>query len=68
MGFWGWTMMVAFWLVIVALMFWLVRSASTSGRGSTEPSALEILERRLAHGEIDTNEFAEKKKLLESRR
>jgi putative membrane protein len=68
MGFFGWTMMILFWGTIIALLIWAVRSATTTSGGST-PDALGILERRYAGGEIEREEFEERKRILvESRR
>lgn len=68
MGFFGWTMMIVFWGTIVALLIWVVRSMTTTSTGSTS-DALDILERRYAAGEIDRDEFEERKRILvESRR
>ena len=54
----GWLGMGVFWLVLLGLIIWLVvRLLPGSGSGttrSTGESALEILDRRLASGEIDT--------------
>lgn len=71
MGLGGWmgsVFMIVFWtLLIVALVLWIKsllrqeRRASASG----EPeSALEILKRRYARGEISKEEFEEKRKDL----
>lgn len=68
----GWLMpiiMVAFWIaVIVGIVFlirWLVVSTGAGGRRVTsEDSALEILKRRYARGEIEKEEFEEKRKSL----
>ena len=58
MGSVGWLGMGVFWLVLIGLIIWLVvRLLPGSGSGttrSTGESALEILDRRLASGEIDT--------------
>jgi putative membrane protein len=68
MGFFGWTMMILFWGTIVVLLIWAVRSATTSSSGPT-PDALGILERRYAGGEIEREEFEERKRtLVESRK
>ena len=67
-GDWGWghmifgsLMMVLFWggiIVAVVLLFrWL-------GGGSTGKTALDILKERFARGEIDKEEFEERKRLL----
>ncbi|NIS60224.1 MAG: SHOCT domain-containing protein [Proteobacteria bacterium] len=67
---WLWhIIMIAFWIaVIVGIVFlirWLVISPGTGGRAArSEDSALEILKRRYARGEIDKQEYEEKKKDL----
>ena len=70
MGWFGWIFMIIFWgLIIVGLVFlikWLVhgtggRSESWNRRSS---NAIEILKERYARGEIDKQEFEEKKKDL----
>lgn len=64
MGFFGWTMMITFWGAIVALVVWVIRSAAASPSRPTS-NALEILERRFAAGEIDRDEFEERRALLQ---
>ncbi len=66
---WMWLMPV-FWIVFLGLIIWAIialdRSSSES-RGSDSSkaeSALELLKRRYARGEIDKQEFEEKKKDL----
>ena len=70
-GWFGGIFMLIFWvLVIVGLVFlikWLVqttRSGSHSISTGTSGSALEILKERYARGEIDKQEFEEKKRDL----
>jgi putative membrane protein len=63
MGFFGWTMMILFWVVVVALIIWAVRSSGTT-RDVPRSDALALLERRFAAGEIEQDEFQEKKRLL----
>jgi putative membrane protein len=73
---WGWghmlfgsLMMVLFWggiiLVIVLAVRWL---GGKSSHGAAPPAsrkgALDILEERFARGEIDKEEFEERKRLL----
>ena len=68
----GWLffiLMAAFWIaVILAIIFlirWLVISTIRKVRGpETEDSALDILRMRYAKGEINKQEFEEKKKDL----
>jgi putative membrane protein len=53
----GWLGMGVFWLILLGLIVWLVmRLLPGSGGGTTRntgESALEILDRRLATGQID---------------
>ena len=62
MGFWGGgIMMIAFWVLITAFIFWLAREIS--GKNSRSNSnALEVLKERYAKGEINKEEFEAKKK------
>ena len=70
MGWIGMIFMAAFWIaVIVGIVFlirWLAVSTGSAGkkRGEAEESALEILKKRYARGEIKKEEFEEKKKDL----
>jgi putative membrane protein len=55
---WGWAGMAGgliFWAVVIALVAWFV-STHRSGSSSRE-SASELLDRRLASGEIDLDEY-----------
>ena len=72
MGEWGWfggILMVIFWIaVIIGIIFlirWLVQSTGSGGHGArSEESAMDILKKRYARGEIDKKEFEQKKKDL----
>ena len=66
MGWIGPIMMLVFWAVVIVALIFLVRwiAASTQSRGKAEESALEILKKRYARGEIDKEEFEAKKKDL----
>ena len=71
---WGWgnmmgwfgggIMMILFWAAVIYFIVWLVRNNKTSG--AEDKKALDILKERYAKGEIDKNEFEEKKKDLTS--
>jgi len=66
---WIWSIiLLTFWIaVIVGIFFlirWLVISTGVGGRARSEESALEILKRRYARGEINKQEYEEKKKDL----
>ncbi len=71
-GILAWTaplLMLIFWVaIIVAIIFlirWLMASARTHRLpGHPEDSALEILKKRYARGEISKEEFEEKKRDL----
>ena len=65
MGFLGWTMMFVFWGAIAALVVWAARGVGITRTG-TRPDALSILERRYAAGEIDLDEFTERRRVLEA--
>ena len=72
MGFFSFTLMFLFWIaVIVAILFlirWLVVSTRHHRDREAKPtdSALEILKIRYAKGEIDKEEFEQKKRDLET--
>jgi putative membrane protein len=65
-GWFGSIIMVAFWIaVIIGIVFlirWLV--LSTKGEVGKGETALDILKKRYARGEIDKKEFDQKKKDL----
>jgi putative membrane protein len=67
MGWFGGIIMVIFWIAVIVgiilLIRWLIISTRTASHGTNSgESALEILKKRYARGEIDKQEFEEKKK------
>ena len=73
MWFGGWWMalwMLLIWAGLILLVVWGVRAVSGEGRGAGRPgrsNALQILEERFARGEIDRDEFEERRSVLEGR-
>ena len=63
--FGGGIMMIAFWILLVALIVWVGREFGGRAHRSDSP-ALEILRERYARGEINKEEFESKKKDLAS--
>ena len=63
----GWIFMLLFWglviLGIVAIVKWIV-AGGASGNTEKSKTALEILEERYARGEIEREEFEQKKRDL----
>ncbi len=59
---------VVFWLLVLYGLFMLVSTIAKrkSGPAGKEESAMDILQKRYARGEIDAEEFARKKKDIES--
>jgi putative membrane protein len=60
-GWWmvmGWIWIIAFWALIIWAVYTIATRFGGGERAATrEPSALEILERRYARGEISHDEF-----------
>jgi putative membrane protein len=61
--------MWVFWLLVISAVVLVIISAinnNTRTRNDTEDSPLEILKRRYARGEIDEDEFIQRRKGLEN--
>lgn len=67
MGAWGWIMMTIIWVVVVALIVWGVRSVGGSGRPDPD-QGMRVLDERFARGEIDQQEYEERRRVLEDNR
>jgi putative membrane protein len=72
-GWYGWfmgpLMMIVFLAVAIAVVVLLIRWLGGPGHGSASPvppgkTALDILKERFARGEIDKEEFEERRRLL----
>jgi len=70
MGSVGWLGMGLFWLVLLGLIIWLVVRLLPGSSGeptrNTGASALDILDRRLASGQIDTEAWTAQRAALVS--
>lgn len=70
MWFGGWWMalwMLLFWAGLILLVVWGVRAFSPNGDGgdgTDQSRALQILEERFARGEIDRDEFEDRRSIL----
>ncbi len=65
MGFGGGFMWI-FWILLIVAIVWAVKSIGGSGNPpANRKSALNILEERYARGEIDQQEFEQKRKDLQ---
>ena len=59
--------MVAFWALVIVGIVWLVRT-SAAGGGVSRRSAREVLDERLAQGEIEVDEYERRLAAIEGRR
>ena len=64
MGFVGMLAMLAFWVALIVLVVWAVRGFAGGGHKDDASTALEILQRRFAAGEITREEYEEAKRTL----
>jgi putative membrane protein len=63
MGF-GFVFMILFWGLIIWLIVWIVTQSTKPKRVEKTESAIEILKKRFAKGEISKKQFEEMKKSL----
>ena len=67
---WGGWMLLLFWVFVIAVIVWLVLTVARSQSQSSSPDSaarggLGILQERLARGEIDADEYRQRRALLE---
>lgn len=58
-GFFGWILMIAFWVAIIWLIVWVIQQIAKG-----KESSHDVLDKRLARGEISKKEYLELKKTL----
>ena len=66
-GLFGWLMMLLFWILIIVGVVFVVRWFISEGKAKglrTEETALDILKKRYASGEIDKDQFETMKREL----
>jgi putative membrane protein len=56
--------MAVFWGAVIVLGAWTVRTALDRGPSRRHESALEVLERRFAEGDISVDDYRQRRKLL----
>ena len=65
MGF-GWVFMLIFWITAIAVIVFIVKTITRGERRKEEAeSALDILKKRYAKGEISSEDFERMKKDIE---
>jgi uncharacterized membrane protein len=67
-GWWMWLTMSLLWAVLIGLAIWWIRTMRVREPVEPHRRALEVLEERYARGEIDENEFRQRRSVLEARR
>jgi putative membrane protein len=73
MGAGGWVLMALFWIAVVALIVWLIaRFTATAADGPAgaerrSETPRQILDRRLARGEVDPETYEQLREQLDPR-
>lgn len=63
---WGWIFMVLFWALAIFGALALLRRGSSAGDGESRRRPIDILDERYARGEINKEEYEQKKRDIES--
>ncbi|MGQ0831606.1 MAG: SHOCT domain-containing protein [Microthrixaceae bacterium] len=62
MGWFGWTLMVAWWVFVVVGIVWLVRTVTVPS--GDNDSARRLLDQRFAAGELSIDEYRTRRRAL----
>lgn len=57
-------MMIVFWGLVIAGGVWLVRTLMAERHGNAGEKPIDLLERRLANGEVSPEEYRERREVL----
>lgn len=60
----GFIFMWLFWIFIIVVVVMLIKGLVGDGKDPSEETALDVLKKRFARGEIDEEEFNRRKKEL----
>lgn len=64
--FFGGGLMWILWIILIVVLVYVLKDiAGSRGKGSSEDEALEILRQRYARGEIDEQEYEQRKRELQ---
>lgn len=64
-GYWG--MHFVWWIIWIILLFWIFATPyPIPGKKSRKNTPLDLLKKRFAAGEINKEEYEEKKKIIET--
>ena len=67
MGPWGWLIMFVFWALVILSIILVIRATDRPHKqGNDQP--LRILDERLARGEIDPEEYEERRRTIKNHR
>ena len=61
-GWLGWLLMTAWWVLVIAGVVWLVRTAGS--RGTAGDGARRILDERFASGDLTVEEYEQRRRAL----
>lgn len=64
-GWWMWLPLALVWLGVLALILWTLRTHSDGGPTRSHDDAREVLDRRLARGDIEVAEYRALREELE---
>ena len=63
-GWFGWLFMMAWWVLLVVGVVWLIRSLADRRDTPAQSSARRILDERFASGELSAEEYEERRRVL----